>query len=262
MNRPISINLIGAGNVASLLGEAFTANGIQVLGVCSRHPERAALLANKLNCAGTTQLHDLPAEATITVIAVSDQAIEGIVAQINKTGILVHTSGITPLSVLQPQSGKCGVLYPLQSISADANLPSREIPFLIEGSDPEVEKILQTLAEQIGSPHRVMISEERKYAHLAAVFINNFSNHMAVIAAELLKEKNIPVDLYHPLIRETARKLIVMDPLRAQTGPASRHDLNTIEQHKKLLKNHPHFLHIYEQISESIQHFIPEEGTP
>jgi predicted short-subunit dehydrogenase-like oxidoreductase (DUF2520 family) len=162
---------------------------------------------------------------------------------------------------LHPEQRKCGVFYPLQSITADSRPPCSEIPFLIEGSDPEVTDRLQALANKIGSPGRNMDSADRKYAHLAAVFINNFSNHMAVIAAELLREKNIPVDLYHPLIRETARKLMVMDPLLAQTGPARRNDLNTLEQHKLLLKDHPHFLHIYEQISESIRHFRPDEET-
>lgn len=259
MSSSISINLIGAGNVATLLGEAFKANGIPVLVVCSRHPGKASALANTLNCSSTTEIANLSKEATFTIIAVSDQAIESIVSQISQSGILVHTSGITPLSILHPKERKCGVFYPLQSITADSKPPSKEIPFLIEGSDPEVTQQLKALADSIGSPSRIMTSEERKYAHLAAVFINNFSNHMAVIAAELLREKNIPFDLYHPLIRETARKLMVMDPLLAQTGPARRNDLNTLEQHKLLLKDHPHFLHIYEQISESIGHFRPDD---
>ena len=40
-----------------------------------------------------------------------------------------------------------------------------------------------------------------------------------------------------PLIQETANKILLLEPAKAQTGPAKRDDMVTINDHLKLLKN-------------------------
>ena len=70
--------------------------------------------------------------------------------------------------------------------------------------------------------------------HLAAVVVNNFTNHLYVEAEKFCKSKNLGFDMLIPLIEETTRKLSSLDPRNSQTGPASRGDLQTIERHKSI----------------------------
>ena len=95
-------------------------------------------------------------------------------------------------------------------------------------------------------------SEQRKIIHLAAVFVNNFTNHLYQIGNEICDENNIPFELLHPLIKETANKISVLNPHEAQTGPARRGDQITINNHLRLLENKTH-KEIYSLLSNSIK---------
>ena len=63
---------------------------------------------------------------------------------------------------------------------------------------------------------------------------------------------NILINLLHPLIRETAAKATEMDPHKAQTGPARRNDLKTLQAHLKLLEQREEFRQFYELFSNQI----------
>jgi hypothetical protein len=56
--------------------------------------------------------------------------------------------------------------------------------------------------------------------HVAAVFVNNFTNHLYQIGNEICDENQIPFSILHPLITETAQKIMNLPPALAQTGPA------------------------------------------
>ena len=55
-----------------------------------------------------------------------------------------------------------------------------------------------------------------------------------------------------PLVRETARKVEGMSPLKAQTGPAVRGDRKVVNEHLDLLKDNPEYAGIYRLISTDI----------
>jgi predicted short-subunit dehydrogenase-like oxidoreductase (DUF2520 family) len=82
-----------------------------------------------------------------------------------------------------------------------------------------------------------MNSEKRKHLHLAAVFANNFTNQMYAAAEKWMTRNELPFDLLHPLIRETADKAIELGPKQSQTGPAARGDLGSVRKQTKMLKD-------------------------
>jgi uncharacterized HAD superfamily protein len=67
-------------------------------------------------------------------------------------------------------------------------------------------------------------SEQRKALHVAAVFVNNFTNHLYTIGNKICEENQVPFDILKPLILETAHKIMTISPNEAQTGPAKRND--------------------------------------
>lgn len=97
-------------------------------------------------------------------------------------------------------------------------------------------------------------SAQRKAVHLAAVFACNFSNHMYAIAAHLLESQGLSFDVMKLLIRETELKAEQMPPLKAQTGPAIRHDENVMRKHLALLEGTPE-AELYRLISLNIERY-------
>ena len=95
-------------------------------------------------------------------------------------------------------------------------------------------------------------SDQRASLHLAAVFVNNFTNQLYRIAHEITESQGAEFDMLKPLILETARKVQDMSPYKAQTGPAKRNDKKTIKKHLKALDNEHHKA-IYKLLTESIK---------
>ena len=88
--------------------------------------------------------------------------------------------------------------------------------------------------------------------HLAAVFVNNFWNHLAVLSDEWCEANGLNGKLLLPLMKETAAKLLELKPAEAQTGPARRHDEITLKAHLALVENFPELKEVYALLSHQI----------
>ena len=104
----------------------------------------------------------------------------------------------------------------------------------------------------MGSKSHKVNSDQRRGLHLAAVFVNNFTNQLYRVAHEITESEGAEFDILKPLILETAKKVQNMSPYMAQTGPAKRNDKRTIKKHIRQLKNEHHKA-IYELLTSSIQ---------
>ena len=94
--------------------------------------------------------------------------------------------------------------------------------------------------------------EQRQLAHISAVFSNNFTNHLQHISQSLLKEAQLPTDLFYTMLKAHVELLETKAPESIQTGPAQRSDLETIEAQKQLLNNHVEWKEIYSLLSKNI----------
>lgn len=227
----ISILIVGNGNVGTQLFEAF--QNVEKLNV--------QLISSR-------DLNAIP-KTDVTIIAVSDDAIAAVSSKIS-TNFVVHTSGSVPLTALKNNTRK-GVFYPLQTFSKDKKVDFTQVPFCLEATTENDLKLLETLAGFLSQKTFHISSDQRKAIHVAAVFANNFTNHMYKIAYDICNTNQIPFDILHPLINETAEKIKVLPPALAQTGPAIRKDAATIKNHLFLLKEKQQ--EIYSIITKSIQ---------
>ena len=246
----LSIVLIGTGNVAQQFYEAMgNKNGIKIIQVIGRNKKKLTPFAN---CPETSTDFKHIYDADIYIIAVNDDSINSVSQHFtNKSGLVVHTSGSMPLSVLA-DSVRRGVFYPLQTISKERKIDFSEVPICIEAERSEDYELLRELANTISAQVQIMTSEQRKFVHLAAVFVNNFTNHLYHIGNELCNEAGVPFTILNQLILETAKKATQMPVINAQTGPAVRNDKLTMKKHLELLNNEE-YREIYSVLSNSIQ---------
>ena len=245
----ISVVILGSGNVALQLIRAFLKiDTINLKQVYTRNQEDINTLKDSIN---TTNDISLLKQADVTIIAVSDDAISSISTHI-KNSFVVHTSGSVDMKSLN-NIGRKGVFYPLQSFSKKKKVDFKNIPICLESETKEDLLKLEELVSLLQSKSYILSSHQRKKIHVAAVFANNFSNHMYTIANEICEKYNIPFDILHPLIEETSNKIKNLTPEKAQTGPAKRNDVETIENHLNLLSKKQQ--EIYLKITQSIQEY-------
>jgi len=253
----LRIGLIGTGRVASHLGPALVAAGHQVAFVWGRTASAAAALAARLPGARALPSLDLPLPpADVYLLAVPDAAVAPLLATTTwPAGALVaHLAGALPLSVFETQPAvRGGVFYPLQTFSPGRTIDWPAVPLCIEAADLGSETTLLALAASLSQQVRRLDSAQRLKLHVAAVFANNFTNHLLGIANALLVEADLPPTLLAPLVRETVAKGLAYPPFAVQTGPAVRHDAPTLAAHEAALAAHPAWQRLYARLTASIQ---------
>ncbi|GEP50957.1 hypothetical protein FNO01nite_16290 [Flavobacterium noncentrifugens] len=242
----IKIAIIGSGNVAQHLISAFTeSDRTEVVQVFSRSNFESDTIPVVHN------LNELAA-ADLYIIAVSDDAIAEVSSQLPfENRLVAHTSGSVSIDALNAKNSKA-VFYPLQTFSKNKATDFKVIPICIEtesGSDFDlVQKTAKSISEKVFS----ISSEQRKSIHVSAVFVNNFVNHLYKIGNDICNEHGLPFEILQPLIRETSEKIMTLSPKDAQTGPAKRNDLQTINAHLDFLSDENQ-RNIYKILTQSIQ---------
>lgn len=245
--------MIGAGNVAWHLAHQFRKAGHSIVQVFSRTEAAAEFLAEEVQAEFTDDAEKLNTNASLYVIAVNDDAVEKLAEELYLPDkIVIHTSAIVPMEVLEPISERIGVFYPLQTMTKEHPIDFHEIPIFIEAADEEVRDKLLRLAASISGNVQEADLQQRKTLHIAAVFANNFTNHLYHVAETLLRRDNMQLDILLPLMKETVRKLEKNKPFEVQTGPAKRSDMKTVEEHLEYLNDYPEFREIYLVLTESL----------
>ncbi len=253
-NVALSAVIVGAGNVAWHFGHALAGAGISIDQIYSRNETRGSVMAKELHASYISRLEDLDTRVDICILAVSDDAITGLISTpvFREFSMVVHTAGTVPMQVFSGFATHFGVLYPLQTLTYGKAVDFSGIPLLVESDCPESLRLLREIAGKISAQVHEVSSEDRLIFHMAGVICSNFTNRLYALTEQYLNENQMAFEWLRPLILETARKAVSMSPCKAQTGPAVRKDMKTIDKHMTLLKNQPELLRIYSLLTESI----------
>ncbi|NNE31415.1 MAG: DUF2520 domain-containing protein [Winogradskyella sp.] len=252
----ISVTLLGAGNVATHMFKAFSeAKGVEVKQWYNRTYSSISSYKNEVDI--IDDLKQLK-NADLYIIAVSDDCISSLSEALPfKNRLVAHTSGSVNIHDLDKKNNRA-VFYPLQTFSKNTVLNFSEVPICIEVLEKENLKLLKSIAKALDCKTYKVNTEQRQTLHLAAVYINNFTNQLYRIAHEISDAQHLNFDILKPLILETAKKVQTISPYMAQTGPAKRNDKKTIKRHLKQIDNKEHKA-IYELLTNSIKktHGVP-----
>jgi predicted short-subunit dehydrogenase-like oxidoreductase (DUF2520 family) len=241
----LKIAIIGNGNAASFFKKAFNIYGVEAATFARRAKE------------GEKNLEDFTnqmAEFDLVILAVSDSAIHQVSATLPAgKSLLVHCSGALNLDQIDQKHTRRGVFYPLMSLKNIEKLDPRAIPFCLEADSDDDFDLMADAVHRLGATYYPVDSAKRAYLHLAAVFAQNFTNHLFYLAKSTLQEVELDFKILIPLIENSVKKLGNREPEKMQTGPAVRKDSVTIEKHLELI-NDPLVANIYKLLTESIQH--------
>ncbi len=255
----MNIVLIGSGNVAWNIGKLCVQAGHTIQQIVSRNANTATQLAYEVDTESANYYSILQTNADVYIICIADDALTEVIGQLPKlNGLVLHTSGAIDAQVLQPISSNAAVLYPLQSLTFGSTvLPV--IPFLIQGINAAAEQNALNFAQQLNSPAQIISSQQKLQMHIAAVMVNNFTHHLYVQAQLWCKQHQLDFNLLLPIISQTTQRLSSVDDLNQfnlatlQTGPAARHDTQTIQKHETQLAHNEQLLNLYRLFTSMIQ---------
>lgn len=249
----MTISIIGTGNVAYVLGQQLLDHGHIIQQVLGRSLTKVNELSRHLGASPGLLGKSTIEPSDLIILAVSDQAVQAVVQSVGKINSpVVHTAGSLRMAILEPMAAEYGVLYPLQSLHKN-NRTDRPIPFLINAHQPSLLDRLNELVQQLGGPSRQATDEDRLRYHLAAVCVNNLTNHIFDQVQQYCQSVALDFSMLQPLIEETALRLRHGAPGQFQTGPAVRGDQETLQKHIALLNDHPRLASIYTLLTASIQ---------
>jgi predicted short-subunit dehydrogenase-like oxidoreductase (DUF2520 family) len=248
----MKIAIIGSGNVATVLGKVIQNAGHDIVQVLSRNENHAMTLAAVFGCTAGSFRTTAYKKADIYLLAISDNSLYHL-HQYAYLGdkLAVHTAGSVSKDVLKNISANFGILYPLQSLNRDADtIP--EIPLLIDGNSEAAIENIRQFAHTLSNKVNIASDGERLSYHVAAVIVNNFTNHLFALADEYCRKENIDFKNLFPLIDETTERIKKYPPELVQTGPAIREDIYTLGKHLQVISLHPDLKYLYLKLSESI----------
>jgi predicted short-subunit dehydrogenase-like oxidoreductase (DUF2520 family) len=259
----MKIVIIGAGNVAQILGRRIVESGHELIQVFSRtiqHARQFGGMLNAMQCNGyftdaTDTVDNIRKDGDVYLIAISDDALPEVTKQFHfGNALTVHTAGAMPMELLETVSAHHGVLYPLQSLRKEmSGIPT--IPLLLDANTSNGYQLLNQFAGTLSPLVMRANNNERLKLHIAAVITGNFTNHLYALAQDYCRKEGVDFSLLFPLITETANRLHHYPPDTMQTGPAIRHDIDVIEKHLEMLNDHPLLREVYKTLSVSISTF-------
>ena len=250
----MNVTLLGTGNVATHLAIALKENDVHVSHIFGRNKDKLNAICKKVDAKAITSFSDIPQQ--LCIICISDDAIAEVIQQIDVDIPIAYTSGSVDISSLI-QRKNMGVFYPLQTFTKNRKVNFFEVPIFIESNNEYFTQTLFDLAWKISRTVNYATSEERAQLHLAAVFVNNFTNHILCLAQDYCEVEKVDFNHLRPLLKETISKIEQQSAYQNQTGPAKRNDTKTIEIQEQQLNGHTK--EVYEAITKSILNTYKEK---
>lgn len=241
--------------MATHLALALHAAGHTIRQILTREYDHAALLARRVGAMPINRPSSLDDKSDIYLLAVNDDALYDLALDLPSYAdkLFLHTSGSTPTDVLKRLSQHYGVVWSPQTFVRDLAMDYSHLPLCIEGSSPAVETAIEELFATISTNIYHLDYEQRRWAHLTAVFVNNFGNAVNALAQDLAFRHGIDFSMLRPIAEATVKKMDYGLLWPQQTGPAIRHDQKTIDAQRRLLSSEPQLLQLYDLMTAFIQ---------
>ncbi|MBD5351996.1 MAG: DUF2520 domain-containing protein [Bacteroides sp.] len=238
----MKISIIGAGNVGSNFAARFRRAGV----------EDVSLFSPSLG-----NMSDFnPQEADVVIIAVTDDAIPGLLASLPSapSTLWIHTSGSVGIDAFEPEKyPRRGIIYPLQTMLKGVEPDWDNVPIFIEGDDELTSELARMLSPRVAP----LDSLSRRRAHAAAVLCCNLAMYLWSLSERVMTEAGLDFSMLRPLMELTLERAVSGSPEQSLTGPARRGDLGTIHKHLDALDDET--AEVYKLLTQNIlNRFHPE----
>ncbi len=248
--RPLSVAIVGAGKVGTVLGRILKEEGTRVVCVVSRSLASARKASRFIGCRrATTSLRAIPPDTDLIYITTPHDAVEQVAVHLAGLdavpfrGLSVcHASGMLTAAALAPLAAKGATVFsfhPLQTFPRDFApreiVPTaRGIVYGVDGA-PRAIAVARRLARALCGTIVEVPPTMRPYYHAACVVASNHVTAvLSILEAMYGKMKGAEAGffpVFQPIIAATLRNIGRTSPAAALSGPVVRGGIATVRGH-------------------------------
>ncbi len=265
----LTIGVISAGRVGTALGEALERAGHVVGAVVARSPQSRRRAAQRLPESQILDLPDVVARSELLIIAVPDDRISDVVAEIVDSGrlrprtLVVHTAGAHGVDILAPLTALGALplaIHPAMTfVGTDddtARLP--QACFGVTAADEVGLAIASALVLEMGGEPVRIAEADRTLYHAA---LAHGANHLVALVSDAVVAMNAAIEggagesgrdaatvdgsserlaerILAPLLTAALHNVLDLGPA-ALTGPVARGDAQAVADHLDALRALP-----------------------
>ena len=242
----LTVGVVGAGRVGSVLGAALARAGHRVTGTYAVSEASRARAAELLPGVPVKDVAAVVAGAELVLLAVPDDALGHLVAGLAATGvwqagqIVVHTSGRHGVGILDPARAQHVLplaLHPAMTFTGTAMDLDRLVDCAFGvTADDALRPMAEALVLEMGGEPVWIAETDRTAYHLALAY---GANHLVTLTSEamqILASAGVedPQRVLGPLMRAALDNALRLGDA-ALTGPVARGDVGTVEDHLREL---------------------------
>jgi len=236
--------------MAYALGNLF-AKKHRIVQVISRNKKTGSALAKKLKAVFNDSVKILDTQADFYFLCVPDDEIKSVSKSLKGvSGIVVHHSGARPLAEIAQK--KRAVIYPFMSVNKKTVLNRKQSPVFFQAGTAHERILIKQLLNGFKFTPTEISETRRAKLHLAAVFVNNFTNHLYYQSWKIAGNDKNTHEFLVLLAQQALDNFKHGKTRENQSGPARRKDINTVKNHLNLLKSDRKIHDIYVSITQSI----------
>jgi len=185
-------------------------------------------------------------DAELVLLCVPDTAIAEVARSIERGPWLAHVSGATPLGALDPHERRFSV-HPLQTFTRARGAEQLDGAFAaVTAESDEARDRGFWLARTLGLEPFALADDARPLYHAGAAIASNYLVTLHRVASDLFRAAGAPPEALVPLMRRT------IDNDFALTGPIERGDWETVEAHRRAIRETaPELEPLYDVLAEA-----------
>ncbi len=244
----LDVGVVGAGRVGAVLGAALQRAGHRIVAVSGVSEESRSRAADLLPGTPVRTPEEVVAAAELVLLAVPDDALEGLVSGLAATGswqagqLAVHTSGRHGLEVYAsalPHHVMGLAMHPAMTFTGTAIDLDRLADCCFGVTAPEpLRPVVEALALEIGG-EPVWIDEAARPMYHAA--LSHGANHLVTLVSQSLQALRAagvdePARVLGPLVAASLDNTLRAGDA-ALTGPVARGDAGTVAEHLRQLQS-------------------------
>jgi predicted short-subunit dehydrogenase-like oxidoreductase (DUF2520 family) len=241
--RRLTVGLIGAGRVGSVIAAALAAAGHRVAAASAVSAASTARMRRLLPTAARRPADRVPTGVDLLLLAVPDDALAALVRGLAEAGafeagqVVAHTSGAHGLAVLAPATAAGArplALHPAMTFTGqpvDAEHLAAGISFGVTAPD-DLRTFATRIVADLGGSVEWIAEPDRPLYHAS---LAHGANHLVTLvneAMDRLRDAGVvhPARVLAPLLRASLENTLI-DGEAALTGPIVRGDAGTVAGH-------------------------------
>jgi len=274
--KPLTLNLIGCGKTGSVLAYLWNrARTLRIGSVLTRSIVSATQAVEKIGTGTPVSSYQELGAADWTMLAVPDQQLEQVAAElaqtdvVTKDSVVFHLSGALESSILTNAGLHRGNLASVHPLRSFADFDTSVVDFTgtwcgYEGS-VEIQPSLAQAFEHIGARMFNIKPNCKLFYHGASVMVSNYVNALVESGLKTYQragiDRDIALNLIGPVLRNTCDNIISSDPGRALTGPIARGDWRIVRLELQRLESaDPDLAQVYKVMGKATLELAEAEG--